>query len=295
MTQQPPSRGLSTTAEKSTYASVLEAVDCIRSRIDSEPKVGIILGSGLGLLAERICDPAVIPYEEIPHFPRSTVKGHSGRLLAGELSGTSVLVMQGRVHLYEGYSAEQITFPVRVMQLLGIETLIVTNAAGGVRPGFRAGDLMAITDQINLPGMAGQHPLRGPHEERFGPRFPDMVRAYDAELLDRLRNEARAQNISLQEGVYLMVAGPAFETPAEVRLARALGADAVGMSTAPEVVVARHGGLRVLGISLITNVAVDTLAKSSTTEDVHEQVLAAGSEAAPRLVALLEGVLRRLS
>jgi purine-nucleoside phosphorylase len=294
MLLQLSSHGLSPDAH-STYARVSEAVDYIGSRIASDPKVGMVLGSGLGLLADRLCDPAVIPYEEIPHFPRSTVKGHSGHLLTGVLSGLSVLVMQGRVHFYEGYSAEEITFPIRVMQLLGIEILIVTNAAGGLRPGFQAGDLMAITDQINLPGMAGQHPLRGPNDERLGSRFPDMARAYDVDLLNLLRDEARAQNISLQEGVYLMVAGPAFETPAEVRLARALGADAVGMSTAPEVVVARHGGLRVLGISLISNVAVDTVEPSGTIEDVHEQVLAAGLEAAPRLVALLEGVLRRLS
>jgi purine-nucleoside phosphorylase len=292
MTQELSPHGL-LSAEKLTYDSVSEAVAYIRSRIDAEPRVGMVLGSGLGLLADRLGDPVAVPYEEIPHFPHSTVKGHSGRLVAGELSRLPVLVMQGRVHLYEGYSAEQITFPIRVMQLLGVKVLIVTNAAGGVRPGFRAGDLMAITDQINLPGMAGQHPLRGPNDERFGPRFPDMARAYDADLLNVLRDEARAQNISLQEGVYLMVAGPAFETPAEVRLARILGADAVGMSTAPEVVVARHGGLRVLGISLISNVALDTVEQAATTEDVHEQVLAAGLEAAPRLVALLEGLLRR--
>jgi len=275
-------------AEHVTRQMVVEATEAIRARTRYVPRVGLILGSGLNALAERLLDPDIIPYGELPHFPGSTVAGHAGRLLLGRLGGKEVLVMQGRVHYYEGYSLAQITLPVRVMQLLGLDTLLVTNAAGGIRPGLHAGDLMAITDHIDFVGMSGHSPLRGPNDETFGPRFPDMSGAYDPALLAALRAEAREQGIPLQEGVYVMLAGPSFETPAEVRLLRAMGADAVGMSTVPEVVVARHGGMRVLGVSLISNVAGEGKKTS------HEEVLEAGQRAVPALAGLLEGVLRRL-
>ncbi|MCD6519424.1 MAG: purine-nucleoside phosphorylase, partial [Anaerolineae bacterium] len=235
-----------------------------------------------------------IPYTQIPHFPRSTVEGHSGRLVLGWLGGMQVLMMQGRAHYYEGYSLAQITLPIRAMQMMGIDILIVTNAAGGLRKDFQPGDLMAIVDHLNLVGMAGHNPLRGPNDERFGPRFPDMSRAYDPELLDLLRAEAKEQNIPLREGIYAMVAGPSFETPAEVRFLRSIGADAVGMSTVPEVIVARHGGMRVLGISLISNIAQDSLHPTGEGPS-HKEVLQAGRRAVPRLASLLEGFLRRLS
>ena len=281
-------------AKHVTRQMVVESADHIRAHTSYIPRVGLILGSGLSAVADRVVEPDVIPYEEIPHFPGATVPGHAGRLLLGSLSGMAALIMQGRTHYYEGYSLAEITLPTRVMQLMGVDTLIVTNAAGGIRPGLRAGQLMAITDHINFVGMAGHSPLRGPNDERFGPRFPDMSCAYDPGLLDLLRAEARERGVPLQEGVYAMLAGPSFETPAEVRFLRAIGADAVGMSTVPEVVVARQGGMRVLGVSLISNVAHDSL-DSLADKASHEEVLRAGQRAVPVLATLLEGVLLRLS
>jgi purine-nucleoside phosphorylase len=216
-------------------------------------------------------------------------------LVIGFLGGVCVCVMQGRVHYYEGYTLAEVTMPIRAMRLLGIQTLLLTNAAGGIRADLRVGDLMALTDHINLPGLVGNHPLRGPNEERFGPRFPAMSNAYDPGLLELARAEARAQGIALQEGVYVMVSGPSYETPAEIRFLRAIGADAVGMSTAPEVVSARHAGMRVLAISLISNIALDTPPAQASVEATHNEVLEAGQLAGPRLGALLEGVLRRLA
>ena len=281
-------------AEHVTHQMVVEAAEYIRARTCRVPRVGLILGSGLSAVAQRIPDPDIIPYGEIPHFPSSTVAGHSGRLLLGPFGGVEVLVMQGRVHYYEGYSLAETTLPIRVMRLLGLDTLIVTNAAGGLRLGLRVGDLMAITDHINFVGMAGHNPLCGPNDERFGPRFLDMSRVYDSNLLEALCAEARNRGIPLQEGVYVMLAGPNFETPAEVRFLRAIGADAVGMSTVPEVIVAHHGGMRVLGVSLISNVAHDSL-EGRVKEASHEEVLEAGRRAGPVLAELLEGVLQRLS
>ena len=279
-----------------TREIVVEAADTIRARTRCTPVVGLVLGSGLNPLAERVVEPDVIPYEDIPHFRRSTVAGHSGRLLLGRLGGMPVFMMQGRIHYYEGYSAAEITLPIRVMQDMCISTLFVTNAAGGIKPGFKAGDLMAITDHLNIMGMSGHNPLRGPNDESFGPRFPDMSCVYDPELVDLLRAEARDQGVSLQEGVYAMVAGPNFETPAEVRFLRSIGADAVGMSTVPEAIVARHGGMRVLGISLISNVAIDSLEIPKGAQEVsHDGVLEVGRRAVPALAALLEGMLSRLS
>ncbi len=273
-------------------AAVTAAAEHIRLRAGAPGRIALILGSGLNVLAERAADAVAIPYGEIPHFPHSTVPGHAGRLVAGRLAGVPVLIMKGRVHFYEGYSPAEATFPIRVLQALGIEILCVTNAAGGLRGDWSAGDPMVITDHINLVGMAGHHPLRGPNDEALGPRFPSMVRAYDPALVERLQQVAQERGITLRAGVYAMVAGPSFETPAEVRMLSVLGADAVGMSTAPEVTVARHAGMRVLGLSLITNVAIRT--QDDPHEPTHEEVVEVGQRAVPVMAALIEGVLPHL-
>lgn len=269
-----------------------EAADYIRQRTVHRPRVGLVLGSGLNALAEAVEGAATIPYQEVPHFPTTTVMGHVGRLILGRLEGVPVITMQGRAHFYEGYPMQQIVFPIRVMQVLGVETLIVTNAAGGLNPAFRPGDLMLIADHLNLPGMAGLNPLVGPNDPTLGPRFPDMSQAYDPSLRHLARQVAREQGIPLHEGVYVGLGGPSFETPAEIRFLRLIGADAVGMSTVSEVTVARHGGLRVLGISGISNVA--TGEPTAGQETSHEEVLAAGQQIVPRLTALVRGVLARM-
>lgn len=230
---------------------IKEAADFIANKIN-RPEIGLVLGSGLGDLVEQIEDPKIIPYQEIPHFPVSTVSGHAGRLVGGIIKGKNVVAMQGRFHYYEGYSLTEVTFPIRVMQKLGIRTLIVTNAAGGLNPDFQPGDLMLITDHINFLGI---NPLRGKNYSELGPRFPDMTEAYDPFLRQLARKAAQSLGITLQEGVYAWVGGPSYETPAEVRMLQMLGGDAVGMSTVPEVIVANHGGMKVLGLSCITNVA----------------------------------------
>lgn len=267
-----------------------EAADVIRGRIAVKPRVGMILGSGLGSLADAVENAVVIPYGEIPSWPVSTVEGHQGSLVIGSLEKQDVLIMQGRSHFYEGYSMSQIGFPVRVMQRLGVEILIVTNAAGGVNQEFEPGDVMLITDHLNLLGMAGESPLRGPNFDAIGPRFPDMGRAYDRELGSFARQAAVGQDFSLQEGVYVCLAGPSFETPADLRFLKSIGVDAVGMSTVPEVTVARHGDMRVLGLSTISNKANldgDTLTS-------HEEVLEAGKIVLPRLTHIIRDVLQRL-
>ncbi len=269
-----------------------EAASFIRARTNVYPKVGLILGSGLNPLAEAIVNPAAIAYTDIPHFPVSTVAGHAGRLVIGELAGQPVCVMQGRFHFYEGYSPQQITFPVRVMKLLGVEALILTNAAGGVNPNFEAGDLMLIVDHLNFVGMMGFSPLRGPNLEAFGPRFPSMTRVYSWRLRRLARAVAAEQALTLRQGVYAWVAGPNFETPAEVRFLRMAGADVVGMSTVPEAIVARHAGMEVLGISTVTNIAVDQIDTDADTS--HEEVLDTGRAVVPRLTELIVGVLERL-
>jgi purine-nucleoside phosphorylase len=268
------------------------AADYIQQRTHHRPHIALILGSGLNPMAEEIAAADVIPYEQIPHFPKPTVEGHAGQLVMGQLEGRTVLVMQGRVHFYEGYPIQQITFPVRVMQLLGVETLVVTNAAGGINPDFRPGDLMLITDHINLIGMTGNNPLFGPNDPTLGPRFPDMSQAYDPELGRIARAVAQEHDLPLQAGVYVGLSGPSFETPADIRFLRIIGADAVGMSTVPEVTVARHGGIRVLGISGISNVAQTEATPGQ--EASHEEVLEAGRLLVPRLAALVRGVLLRL-
>ncbi|CAH0345617.1 purine-nucleoside phosphorylase [Bacillus sp. CECT 9360] len=249
------------------FEKLEKAASFIEGKLDGKPEIGLILGSGLGVLADEIENPVKIPYEEIPEFPVSTVAGHAGQLVLGDLSGKKVVAMQGRFHFYEGYSMDKVTFPVRVMKLLGVEKLIVTNAAGGVNEEFRAGDLMLITDHIN---NTGTNPLIGSNDERFGPRFPDMSEAYSKNLQAVAKEVAGKLGIDLKEGVYVGNSGPTYETPAEVRLARMLGGDAVGMSTVPEVIVARHCGLNVLGISCITNMAAGILGQPLSHEEVIE-------------------------
>ena len=274
------------------YDDVTEAAGAIRAHTALQPSVGIILGSGLGDLAGEVQDATAIPYAEIPHFLRSTVHGHAGRLLIGTLENMPVVMMQGRFHFYEGYPLEAITLPVRVMHALGVGTLIVTNAAGGLNPAYRPGDFMLIRDHINLPGMTGANPLMGPNDERFGERFPALAHAYDAELRQAARDAAaQYAGVTLHEGVYVMVSGPSYETGAELKFLRGIGGDAVGMSTAPEVVVARHVGMRVLGLSLITNSATG----EDTEEVSHAEVLSTAEAARVRFAMLVRGILQRMA
>lgn len=267
------------------------AANAIRSRTKHQPKIALVLGSGLGGLADSLQNADIIPYQDLPHWPTSTVWGHAGRLVIGELEDQVVLVMQGRVHFYEGYSMSQVTFPVRVMQRLGIEILILTNAAGAINPEYTPGDLMLITDNLNLIGMMGFNPLIGPNLDELGVRFPDMSQAYDRALLELARQSARERGVLLHEGVYAGLSGPSFEGPADLRFLRAVGSDAVGMSTVPEVIVARHGGIRVLGISGISNKAN----LDGNTPTSHEEVLEAGQVMVPKLEAVLRGVLQKLA
>jgi purine-nucleoside phosphorylase len=274
----------------------------ILARQRQRPSVGIILGSGLGSLADSVEGSVHIPYREIPGFAPSTVEGHKGEMVLGQLEGKTVAVLQGRLHVYEGYSPQQTTFPVRALKAIGCGVLIVTNAAGGLNPAFVAGDLMLISDHLNLPGMIGHNPLYGPNDALLGARFPDMSQAYDSGLRDLARQTAAVLGFSVHEGVYAMLGGPSYETPAEVHFLRVIGADAVGMSTASEVVVARHGAMRVLGVSMISNVipmpataaAVDAGRHTAEGPLGHEEVLANAAKAAPRFVSLLRGVLREL-
>lgn len=267
-----------------------QVADAVRSQIDITPRVGLILGSGLGGLSEAVEDATSIPYGDLPLWPVSTVHGHQGRLVIGQLEKQPVIVMQGRAHYYEGYSMAQIGLPVRVMQRLGVQILIVTNAAGAVNPYFNPGELMLITDHLNLIGMAGLNPLRGPNLDTLGPRFPDMSQPYDKILCNLARSAAASAGIKLNEGVYASLAGPSFESPADLRFLRTAGVDAVGMSTVPEVIVARHAGTRVLGISGISNKA--NLDGSTITS--HEEVLEAGHKIVPQLTALIRAVLAQI-
>jgi len=269
-----------------------ETADSIRSRLSHTPSVGLVLGSGLGPLVEEIENAESIPYEEVPHWPISTVQGHAGRMVAGYLEGQPILAMQGRIHFYEGYSMAQVTLPIRVMKLLGVRTLILTNAAGGLNPHFEAGDIMVIEDHIFPAGMAGFNPLRGPNLGQFGPRFSVHTHTYSLQLRALAHQVAQANNITLREGIYVSLSGPTFETPAEVRMLRAWGGDAVGMSTAPEALVAYHAGMRVLGFSSITNVSLD---RTDAQEEVsHEEVLRLGKRIVPRLATIIRGVVRQM-
>jgi purine-nucleoside phosphorylase len=259
----------------------------VRKRFARPVDVAIILGTGLGALADEIAVEEAIDYRDLPNFPLSTVESHSGRLLCGTLGGKTVVAMQGRFHRYEGYSLQQVTFPVRVLRALGAETLVVSNACGGMHPLWAAGDLMLIADHLNL---LGDNPLIGPNDEALGPRFPDMSEPYDATLRQLAREVAVANGIVLREGVYVAVQGPNLETRAEYRFLRGLGADVVGMSTVPEVIVARHGGMRVLGLSIITDLCLpDALEPASLA-----QILAVARAAEPKLTAVVQGVIARL-
>lgn len=253
--------------------------------------VALILGSGLGELADEIENAVVVPYSDIPHFAHSTVVGHTGRLVLGTLEDVPVVAMQGRFHFYEGYSMQEVTFPVRVMHMLGAQVLLASNAAGGVNPIYKPGDFMLLRDHISMPGLAGANPLMGPNDERFGERFPPLAKAYDGVLRSLAHSVAeRYLELTVHEGVYTMVAGPSYETGAELRFLRAIGTDAVGMSTAPEVIVARHMGMRVLGMSLITNTAT-----GDESEEVnHAEVLAAGDAARQGFAALMRGIVREV-
>ena len=264
--------------------------DEIRSRISIQPVTSLILGSGLGMLSESIQDPVIIPYHDLPGWPISTVEGHAGELVIGNLEGKDVLVMNGRIHFYEGYEMSQVTLPIRVMQRLGIKIVMVTNAAGGVNQDFEPGNPMLITDHLNILGMAGVNPLRGPNLDEFGTRFPDMSQAYDRELGELARKVAKELGITLYEGIYVCLAGPTFETPADLRFLSNAGVDAVGMSTVPEVIVANHGGQRVLGISGITN-SSNLYGEAETT---HEEVMETGKILAPKMMDLISGILRAL-
>ncbi len=273
------------------YERAAHAARTIRAHIgggEAEARVALVLGSGLGAFADDLEDAVAIPYEEIPGFARSTVEGHAGRLVAGKIAGVSVVVQQGRFHFYEGYTLEEVTFPVRVLGLLGIKSLVLTNAAGGLNNSFKQGALMLISDHLNLMGV---NPLRGANDERFGARFPDMSEVYDREFQEAAVCEAHAMGLELKRGVYAALTGPSYETPAEIRMLRALGADAVGMSTVPEAIVARHMGVKVLGISCITNMAAGVLDRPID----HAEVMETGEQVRAPFTELLRRTIPKLS
>ena len=269
------------------FPNANEAARAILEVVPLPPGIAVVLGSGLGALAERLADRRVIPYAHIPHFPQPTVAGHQGNVVVGCVGKAPVLYLQGRFHFYEGHDLDAVTFPVRVLQRLGITTMILTAATGGINPELRPGTIVALADHLNL---IGKNPLRGPNDERFGLRFPDMTEVYSARLRALAQEEARRLGIELAGGIYACLPGPSYETPAEIRMLRTLGADVVGMSTVPEAIVARHSGMEVLAFALVTNAAAGV----SGTPISHEEVLAAGKIATPRLGALIEGVVERL-
>ncbi|UVI32330.1 purine-nucleoside phosphorylase [Paenibacillus spongiae] len=266
-----------------TAAQIKEAADHIMVKAAIQPEIGLIMGSGLGILGDYIENPVTIPYQDIPHFPISTVEGHAGELMIGLLSGRPVVLMRGRFHMYEGYGPELTSFPVRVMKAIGVKTLVVTNAAGGINTGYEPGDLMLISDHINL---TSRNPLIGPNDDELGPRFPDMSEAYSRRLRGIARQTAEKQGFSLREGVYIGVLGPSYETPAEIRMMRTMGADAVGMSTVAEVIAARHSGLEVLGISCISNMASGILDQPLS----HAEVMETTERVKSRFLGLINGV-----
>lgn len=266
---------------------IKETAEYIRSQMTTQPHIGIILGTGLGNLAMQITDRQEIPYQSIPNFPVSTVEGHSGKLIIGKLGGVDVMAMQGRFHYYEGYDMKEVTFPVRVMHAVGIDTLFVSNASGGVNPDFEIGDLMIITDHINV---FPEHPLRGKNYNELGSRFPDMSEAYDKQLIAKAKQIASENNIRVVEGVYVGTQGPTFETPAEYRYFRAIGGDAVGMSTVPEVIVANHAGMRVFGMSIITDLGVP----GKIVEVSHEEVQEIGNRAQPLMTLIMTRLIQQI-
>jgi len=269
------------------YENVQETVRFLKEKTGAKPRVGIILGSGLGNLGSHIEIESTINYSEIPHFPVSTVKGHKGRLIFGKLGGKDIVAMQGRFHYYEGWTMEQLTFPVRVLKFLGIELLVLSNAAGGMNPGFNIGDIMLINDQINL---FPDNPLMGANDDRFGPRFPDMSEIYSKEIITKALLVAKENNIEVKEGVYVGTQGPTFETPAEYRYFRIIGGDAVGMSTVPEAIVARHMGLPCFAVSVITDLGIAGQVETVS----HEEVLAAANAAEPKLTTIITGIIEKL-
>ena len=285
--------GTQRTAKKKTVRKmellkkINDAKKYIEAITEIRPGIGIVLGTGLGGLVDRISVDESIPYEDIPHFPRSTVEGHMGNLILGTIADKKTLVMQGRFHYYEGYSTQQVTFPIRVMKALGVETLIISNASGGLNPQFSPGDIMVITDHINL---TGGNPLIGSNPETLGPRFPDMSEPYTRNLLLLVEKVALDEKIRIQKGVYVGLAGPSLETAAETRFLRMIGADAVGMSTIPEVIVAGHSGMKVLGLSVISNMNLPDNLKPHPLEEI----IAVADSAAPRLVRLIERVIRKI-
>ncbi|GGF87384.1 purine-nucleoside phosphorylase [Paenibacillus abyssi] len=270
-----------------TVTHIREAAEYIRSITNQNPEIGLIMGSGLGVLGDHLSEEVVIPYRDIPHFPLSTVEGHAGELMIGKLSGRTVVLMRGRFHMYEGYGPELTAFPVRVMKALGVHTLVVTNAAGGINTDFASGDLMLISDHINL---TGRNPLIGPNDDELGVRFPDMSEAYSKQLRALARKTAQEQGFELREGVYVGVLGPSYETPAEIRMMRTMGADAVGMSTVAEVVAARHSDLKVLGISCISNMASGILDQPLS----HQEVIETTERVKSRFLNLVLSVIPQL-
>ncbi len=266
-------------------AMIQEAKRFIESKITTVPQMGLILGSGLGILADEITDPVKIAYSDIPHFPVSTVEGHAGQFVFGKLGGKNVVAMQGRFHYYEGYSQQQTTFPVRVMKALGVENLLLTNAAGGVNTGFKPGDLMIITDHLN---MSGNNPLIGKNMDEMGPRFPDMSEVYSRKLVAGIEAAGARLDIPLQKGVYVIMSGPSYETPAEIRMLRTLGADAVGMSTVPEAIIANHCGMAVCGISCITNMAAGILDQPLN----HQEVMETAEMVKVRFIELVKEIVK---
>lgn len=271
----------------SMIQKIQEAAAFISKETSIKPQIGLILGSGLGILADLIEQPIVIDYSRIPHFPVSTVEGHAGELVAGTIQGKQVLMMKGRFHAYEGYGAETVSFPVRVMKELGVETLIVTNAAGGINESYQVGDLMVISDHLNL---TYRNPLIGPNDSALGVRFPDMSEAYSKRLRKLAHEVAASQSFSLQEGVYVGLLGPNYETPAEIRMLRTLGGDSVGMSTVPEVIVARHAGIEVLGFSCISNMASGILDQPLS----HAEVMETTEKVKPKFLKLVLGIIEAL-
>ncbi|WFD09012.1 purine-nucleoside phosphorylase [Tepidibacter hydrothermalis] len=272
---------------KDLITKIKESAEFIKSKAGVNPKIGLILGSGLGVLADEIEDAVKIKYEEIPNFPVSTVEGHAGQLVIGKLQGKDVVAMQGRFHFYEGYTMEAATFPVRVMKALGVETIVVTNAAGGSNKTYVPGDLMIINDHINL---GGNNPLMGPNNKELGVRFPDMSTAYTPELISLAKDVAKELNIEVKEGVYTYFTGPTYETPAEIRMVQTMGGDAVGMSTVPEVIVARHSSLKVLGISCITNMAAGILDQPLN----HEEVIETTQRVKAQFISLVKNILHKM-
>jgi purine-nucleoside phosphorylase len=273
-----------------TFEEIDLAAKAVQKKLHYKPRVGLVLGSGLGDMADTIENPDIIPFKDIPNWPEATAPGHVGRLVVGKLEGQDVLVLQGRLHYYEGYSMQEVTLPIRVMQRLGIEIIVLTNAAGGVNQKFSAGDVMLITDHIGMVTMTGLNPLRGPNLDQFGVRFPDVSQVYDRKLQDLARKAAKAANVPMQEGVYCNLSGPSFETPADLRFLNVIGADAVGMSTVPEAIVAVQGHTRVLGLSGISNKA----SLDGSTITTGEEVLEAGKVLVPKMEKIIRGFLRNL-